>query len=174
MGSSQSGSEASGGRVPHDLNGRPVPPSRRQRLAARLGGRRAPSAIGVDDADLQVVVACTDDAASSSAVLAGSPWRSDDQAVVRHLVALPGERVDEAVALAALDGYRPVSPTAALPAPEIAIPDGHVSVLLARVQLVDALHLSQERSRMAGLGARHGGVALAWQVLQRAVATQEP
>jgi hypothetical protein len=34
------------------------------------------------------------------------------------------------------------------------------------VQLIDALHVSQERSRMAGLTQRLGGSAAGWQVLQ--------
>ena len=43
---------------------------------------------------------------------------------------------------------------------------GFELVGVARVQKVDALHVSQERSRMAGVTARHGGRALLWQVLQ--------
>ena len=42
-----------------------------------------------------------------------------------------------------------------------------VVLVLARVQLLDAMHLSQERSRMASLGSRHGGFAREWAVLQR-------
>lgn len=83
--------------------------------------------------------------------------------MVRHVLALPTSRVSDAIAVAALDGYRPVHSEQDSP-----VPDGHETVVLARVQLVDALHLSQERSRMASLGSRHGGRAVGWQVLQRA------
>ncbi len=44
--------------------------------------------------------------------------------------------------------------------------DGVATVLLERVQLLDALHCSQERSRMAGLAQRLGGTALGWEGLQ--------
>jgi hypothetical protein len=45
------------------------------------------------------------------------------------------------------------------------VPDARVLVL-QRVQVLDALHCSQERSRMAGLAQRRGGVALGWEALQ--------
>lgn len=131
--------------------------------------------IDVDDTDLEVVASCVDDAASSSTVLEGSSWRPADQAVVRHVLALPTSGVSDAIAVAALDGYRPVHPVREGLVPEAAgdktagdEPGGYETVVLARVQLVDALHLSQERSRMASLGSRHGGRAVGWQVLQRA------
>lgn len=161
MGTSRSGHEPDP--APRDVNGRPVSRSRWQRLTARIGSHRESQVIDVDDADLEVVASCVDDAASSSTVLEGSSWRPADQAVVRHVLALPTSRVSDAIAVAALDGYRPVHPEQDSP-----VPDGHETVVLARVQLVDALHLSQERSRMASPGSRHGGRAVGWQVLQRA------
>ncbi|WHU49004.1 hypothetical protein QNM97_08525 [Gordonia sp. L191] len=161
MGTSRSDHEPNP--APRDVNGRPVSRSRWQRLTARIGSRSVPEAIGVDDDDLEVIASCDDDAASSSTVLEGSSWRPQDQAVVRHHLVLPISRVSDAIAVAALDGYRPV-----LQEHDGPVPDGHEALVLARVQLVDALHLSQERSRMASLGSRHDGRAVGWQVLQRA------
>ncbi|MBB5918013.1 hypothetical protein BJY24_006925 [Nocardia transvalensis] len=40
------------------------------------------------------------------------------------------------------------------------------TLILQRVQVLDALHCSQERSRMAGLAQRHDGAALGWDALQ--------
>lgn len=40
------------------------------------------------------------------------------------------------------------------------------SLVLARVEVLDALHLSQERSRMAGLAQRSGGTVRGWDALQ--------
>jgi hypothetical protein len=45
------------------------------------------------------------------------------------------------------------------------VPDGQL-VVLQRVQVLDALHCSQERSRMAGLAQRREGLALGWDALQ--------
>ena len=54
-------------------------------------------------------------------------------------------------------------PPTAVPVPDV--PDGQM-VVLQRVQVLDALHCSQERSRMAGLAQRRGGLALGWDALQ--------
>lgn len=153
-----------------DLNGHPVTPGRVKRLLGRLGGGAAGDReASPDDADLVVVAESFDDAAASSQVLEDSRWRSAEQAVVRHILVVPAARVDEVVSTAAQDGYVRVDVTEVMGAPEdswaaVAEP---IVVGLARPQLVDALHCSQERSRMAGLGARHGGTVLGWQVLQR-------
>ena len=105
-----------------------------------------------------------DDAAAASTTLSASLWRSDDQAVLRHLLVVPRGEVEEVLALAAQDHYRRVS--ADVP-DTVEVGPGQEFVALARVQLIDALHVSQERSRMAGLAQRHEGTVLAWQVLQR-------
>lgn len=153
-----------------DLNGHEVPTSRARRLLGRLGGGSGKDAdLFVSDTDLIVVAESFDDSAASSAVLADSQWRDTEQAVVRHVLAVPADRVDQVVAVAAQDGYERVDvPTGpgASPAAPVAGSD-RTLVGLARPQLVDALHCSQERSRMAGLSARHDGTALGWQVLQR-------
>ncbi len=155
-----------------DLNGHEVPTSRVRRLLGRLGGGGAGTGeVSPTDPHLIVVAESFDDSAASSQVLEDSRWRSAEQAVVRHILAVPEGRVDEAVATAAQDGYErvevPDSPgVSGARASDVS---ERTVIGLARPQLVDALHCSQERSRMAGLGARHDGTVLGWQVLQRAV-----
>ena len=48
-----------------------------------------------------------------------------------------------------------------------------VEVTLQRVQILDALHCSQERSRMAGLAQRRGGVVAGWDALQPGAPTAD-
>ncbi|WP_308221071.1 hypothetical protein [Gordonia sp. ABSL49_1] len=146
-----------------DLNGRVVQPGRWARLRSRFGGAGPVAPLSVDDADLVVVAGSDDDAVASSTALAESSWRPDDEVVLRHILRLPVHRSAEAVSIAALDGYVRVEQGGG----SISGDDGHALVVLARVQQLDAMHLSQERSRMASLGSRHGGVALCWHVLQR-------
>ncbi len=131
-----------------------------------IGGRAAPrDALTVTDRDVVVVGESDDEAASSSSILDASTLRPADQAVVRHVLALPDDGVEAAVGLAALDEYEAIPIDVV--ADRFAIPEGLAPVVLARVQLVDALHLSQERSRMASLASRHSGVAVGWQIVQR-------
>ncbi|MGV9479412.1 hypothetical protein [Gordonia aichiensis] len=150
-----------------DLNGRPVAPRRWNALRRAVGGRRGArrETLTTADRDVVVVAESDDEAASSSSVLDDSTLRTEDQAVVRHVLALPGHAVDAAAALAALDGYE------VLPADVVGdrfdFPSGYDRLVLARVQLVDALHVSQERSRMASLASRHSGVPVGWQIVQR-------
>ena len=133
---------------------------------AMIGGRAAPrDALTVTDRDVVVVGESDDEAASSSSILDASTLRPADQAVVRHVLALPDDGVEAAVGLAALDEYEAIPIDVV--ADRFAIPEGLAPVVLARVQLVDALHLSQERSRMASLASRHSGVAVGWQIVQR-------
>ncbi|TWS19737.1 hypothetical protein FK529_10795 [Tsukamurella asaccharolytica] len=102
-----------------------------------------------------------DDAAASSSVLDASPgFDPGAQSVLRHVLELPPGEVDEVLRLVGQDRYERV---AADGAPDL---PGIETVAVARVQQVDALHVSQERSRMAGVAARHGGRAVLWQVLQ--------
>ncbi|MFI6869539.1 hypothetical protein [Nocardia sp. NPDC050406] len=109
-------------------------------------------------ADLVEVASSFDDAEACSAALARAvDWQPEQPVVLRHLLRLPAGRVEEVRAIAAQDGY--------------SIQDGDldadpVEVALQRVQLLDALHCSQERSRMAGLAQRHDGEVLGWLALQ--------
>lgn len=148
-----------------DLNGRPVAESGLGRLRSRLGlARLAPQPLHRDDPDLVMVAESTDETAACSTVLAASAWQPDDEAVVRHILRLPSGRVADALATAALDGYEPTTDSGS----ESDAVD-QVTVVLSRVQLLDAVHLSQERSRMASLGSRHAGTVVGWQVWQRSV-----
>ncbi|NDZ95495.1 hypothetical protein G3I13_15145 [Streptomyces sp. SID6673] len=148
------------------MNGHPVDAGRWGRMRQRLSGRGSGGVpLGVDDADLIVVAESDDETAASSAVLDESAWRPGDDVVLRHILRVPVSRVDDAVATAALDGYERLDDV--LGRADGGGIDGTVVVVLGRRQTLDAMHLSQERSRMAGLGARHGGSVLRWQVLQR-------
>ena len=116
--------------------------------------------------DLVVVVESFDDVESCSTALeraaAGSPaWTPEAEAVLRHHLRLPPDAVDPVSALAAQDAYQG----------DVGAPDGDGWVLLHlyRVQVLDALHCAQERSRMASLAQRHGGNALGWDALQPAL-----
>jgi hypothetical protein len=124
-------------------------------LRERLRGDREPELL-TGSPGLVVVVEAFDPAEADSAVLARSErWRPDRPAVLRHHLVLPSDQVERAAALLAQDGYelRPV--------------DGEPGRLHAvRVQVLDALHCAQERSRMAGLAQRLGGDAPGWDALQ--------
>jgi len=139
----------------------------RSGVARWFGGflsRRSPAALDRTRADLVVVVSGFDDVEACSTTLergaVGAPaWVSDAQAVLRHHLRLPSDRVQEAVDVAGQDDY-------VLAGEPVVDADGVATVLLERVQLLDALHCSQERSRMAGLAQRLGGTALGWEGLQ--------
>lgn len=115
-----------------------------------------------------VVASSFDDAEScSSALDRGTETKgfvADSEAVLRHHLVLPRDTVDDAATIAAQDGYA-VADGVPEAVSETSVDDG-VAVTLQRVQIVDALHCSQERSRMAGLAQRRGGVVLGWDVLQ--------
>ncbi len=111
-----------------------------------------------------MVVSGFDDVEACSTALdrgaAGEPaWIPDAEAVLRHHLRLPASAVPQAVDIAAQDGYAPASD------PDPA-DDATVILQLERVQLLDPLHCSQERSRMAGLAQRLDGTALGWEGLQ--------
>lgn len=143
--------------MPYDLNGRPEQQSRLRRLF-----RRPTEEITPDDPGLVPVAGSSDDAVASSAVLdAAETFDPEAQSVLRHLLELPSGQVEEVLRLVGQDNYVRVPDSGVLghgPGCEL--------VAVARVQQIDALHVSQERSRMAGVTARHGGQALLWQVLQ--------
>ncbi|MEO9327562.1 hypothetical protein [Gordonia aurantiaca] len=151
--------------APRDLNGRPVRRGRLARLVSRFRGGSAAGPLDLS-AEVVVVAGSDDDAIASSTALEGSDWRAEDEVILRHDLELPVDKIDAAVQTAALDGYERVDDDRWGPLPTAADP-GHEVLILARVQMLDALHLSQERSRMASLGSRHGGIARRWAVLQR-------
>ena len=140
----------------------------------RLFRRAKPAPLDPTRADLVIVAFSFDDAESASSALdrasASGRWNATQETVFRHHLVLPADAVSDAEAVAAQDDYvRVPHPT---PAPEIPtsgyradVADG-VEVTLQRVQVVDALHISQERSRMAGLAQRRGGIVTGWDALQ--------
>ncbi|EOM78168.1 hypothetical protein DW322_15960 [Rhodococcus rhodnii] len=136
----------------------------------RILGRKVRAALDPDRPDLVVVARCFDDVEACSTTLARAEetgWIAADDAVLRHHLVLPADRIADAAALAAQDGY------------VLHAPDGYVlnagdggterdprTIVFQRVQVLDALHCSQERSRMAGLAQRHDGDVTGWDALQ--------
>ncbi|MFD8247458.1 hypothetical protein [Nocardia sp. NPDC059691] len=130
-------------------------------LWRRLFRRDRVTALDPDRADLVVVASSFDDAEACSAALARATGLAPDApAVLRHHLRIPPRHVQAVCALAAQEGYSP--------APQVSGPgtDEFEPLILRRVQLLDALHCSQERSRMAGLAQRHDGHADGWDALQ--------
>lgn len=109
-----------------------------------------------DDPLLVLLVRASDPAEADSAVLARGGLDLGRPLVVRHhLVSLPdAEAVEQAEAVLAQTGY------VVRPGPGSAI-----AALAVRSQLLTALSLSQERSRMAGLAQRLGGDVDGWDAL---------
>ena len=136
----------------------------------RLFGSRKQAPLDQDRPDLVVVASSFDDVEACSTALgraaAEDPrWDADAEAVLRHHLRLPAASVADAVSIAAQDGYRPQHPDGqASPAEDGAT----VELVLQRVQVLDALHCSQERSRMAGLAQRLGGSVDGWDATQPA------
>ena len=136
----------------------------------RLFGSRKQTPLDQDRPDLVVVASSFDDVEACSTALdraaAEDPrWDADAEAVLRHHLRLPASSVADAVSIAAQDGYRPQHPDGqASPAEDGAT----VELVLQRVQVLDALHCSQERSRMAGLAQRLGGSVDGWDATQPA------
>lgn len=156
--------------MPYDLNGRLEQRSRMSRLL-----RRSVDELTHDDPELVPVAGSDDDAVASSAVLDGADgFDPEAQSVLLHVLELPPDSVGEVLRLVGQDRYErvPVSVTdeVGVTNPEARSDgrgrEGLEAVAVARVQRIDALHVSQERSRMAGVTARHGGRALSWTVLQ--------
>ncbi|MGW6379503.1 hypothetical protein ACWFRB_25890 [Rhodococcus sp. NPDC055112] len=139
-------------------------------------GRRRAVPLDAMRSDLVVVASSFDDAEACSRALeraAGSDpgWIAESDAVLRHHLRVPADQVQGAVELAGQDHYTVAGPDA--PAPLDVDPAGAesgadelVALVLQRVQVLDALHCSQERSRMAGLAQRAGGRVLGWDALQ--------
>jgi len=96
-------------------------------------------------------------------------WDPDRQVLLRHHLLLPAQHVDDALAVARQDGYVATGPTRPSTGDDGRVTGGDARLLvLQRVQVLDALHCSQERSRMVGLAQRRDGVVLGWDALQPA------
>lgn len=135
----------------------------RERVRGWFGGG-GPEPLDPGRTDLVVVVHGFDEVQACSVALAASPdWVADAPALLRHHLVLPHGTVAQAAATAAQDGYAPD----ARPSAEGA------DLVLVRVQVLDALHCSQERSRMAGLAQRLGGHVLGWDALQPGAGPEE-
>jgi hypothetical protein len=134
--------------------------------ARRAAGRaRRRPAISIDDPELEVVATAFDEAEGASSALArATRWQPELPAVLRHHLALPDRSIEPARGILAADGWelRPGGRGA-----EHAEP-GLTAVVALRVQQLDALHCSQESSRMAGLAQRHDGRSFGWDALQPA------
>lgn len=136
-------------------------------LGFRRGGRGTPAPDWNDPA-LIVVVSAFDETEAASAVLARSrQWVPEDAAVLRHHVLLPQESIGRAAELLEQDGWRLRPDPGDGPVPFGAAPEpGEQRLFAERVQKLDALHCSQESSRMAGLAQRLHGRAVGWVALQ--------
>ncbi|RKT82479.1 hypothetical protein SAMN05421805_12252 [Saccharopolyspora antimicrobica] len=137
----------------------------RARWSARLAARRArrKPVISADDPALRVVVTAYDETEAASTALArADEWQSGLPAVLRHHLALPERSIESARGLLSADGWdlRPGGRGAERGGP------GLTAMIALRVQELDALHCSQESSRMAGLAQRHGGQVYGWDALQ--------
>ncbi|MEV4157277.1 hypothetical protein AB0J48_30085 [Nocardia salmonicida] len=109
--------------------------------------------------DLVVVASSFDDVeACSTALDRATELDREADAVLRHHLRLPAGQIEAACEIAGYDGYERAMATATEP--------DLVPIILQRVQRLDPLTCSQERSRMAGLAQRHDGVADGWDALQ--------
>ncbi|WP_243795863.1 hypothetical protein [Saccharopolyspora gloriosae] len=115
-----------------------------------------------------VVVSAFDETEAASTALSRSQrWVPEAAAVLRHHLLLPPDSISTAAELLEQDGWRlrpdpgdERVPFGAEPAP------GENPLFAERVQKLDALHCSQESSRMAGLAQRLHGRAVGWVALQ--------
>lgn len=124
--------------------------------------------------DLVIVARCFDDAQACSSVLEKAAlsdpgWIETADVLLRHHLVLPKDELADAAAVAAQDGYSigPQVDLSGLSGYQLKVEDG-APLVLQRVQILDALHCSQERSRMAGLAQRRGGSVVGWEALQPA------
>ncbi|WP_406273162.1 hypothetical protein OH799_34195 [Nocardia sp. NBC_00881] len=126
----------------------------------RIFGRGKRATLDPSRADLVVVASSFDDAEACSAALERATALTDAPAVLRHHLRIPPRHIETVCVIAAQDGYAP--------APQVGGPgtDELETLILQRVQLLDALHCSQERSRMAGLAQRYDGTTDGWDALQ--------
>ncbi|BAW05650.1 membrane protein [Nocardia seriolae] len=125
----------------------------------RMVGRSAATELDPARPDLVVVASSFDDTEACSAALGKAlEWTTDAPVVLRHHLRIPADRVNEVQVIAAQIGYDTAS----------ADTTGPANLVLRRVQVLDALHCSQERSRIAAIAHRHDGDVLGWDALQPA------
>ncbi|MFT4086049.1 MAG: hypothetical protein QM658_02670 [Gordonia sp. (in: high G+C Gram-positive bacteria)] len=120
------------------------------------------SSLRIDDPDVRPMVGSYDDALASSTVLDDAGWTAGADGILRHLLWLPAGQVAEVASLAGLEGY---VRSEHVVDDDPAAPDGLRALLLARVQRIDSVEVSRERSRMASLVSRRGGQVGGWAVL---------
>lgn len=148
------------------------PDAARPRWWSRFRRTRVPEDLDPRRPDLVVVASGFDDAEACSAALERASstyprWDPSAQALVRHHLLLPADRHQDAVAVAGQDGYAAADPLPheTVGGPSVPVRD-ECLLVLQRVEVLDALHCSQERSRMAGLAQLRDGHVLGWDALQ--------
>jgi hypothetical protein len=131
----------------------------------RRRDRAVPVRWDPDDPTLTVLVEAFDAARADSTVLAESGLVLDAPLLVRHhLVGLPDHAaVQRATEVLAQEDYV-VRPG----------PGAPIALLACRTQILTALSLSQQRSRMAGLAQRLGGDVRGWDALGPSADTAAP
>lgn len=142
----------------------------------RIFGTKIPTPLDAGRSDLVVVAEGFDDAEASSTALERAAstepeFRAESEVVLRHHLDLPEGTVADAESIVAQDGY-----VRGVGRPEDVTPvvENSVRVVFERVQVLDALHCSQERSRMAGLAQRLGGSVAGWDALQPPILVEAP
>ncbi|MGX1810427.1 hypothetical protein ACWIGI_32325 [Nocardia sp. NPDC055321] len=133
--------------------------------------------------DLVPVASSFDDAEACSVALGRTgAWTADQPVVLRQHLLVPADRLDAVRIITAELGYDTVATGAAARTPESAAaaerviataglapdPAETVALLVRRVQVLDAMHCAQERSRLTAVAHRHGAVLLGWEALQPA------
>ncbi|MVU82190.1 hypothetical protein GPX89_33750 [Nocardia sp. ET3-3] len=125
----------------------------------RLLGRSATTELDPARPDLVVVASSFDDAEACSTALGKAlDWTADQPVVLRHHLRVPAAQVNAVQVIAAQIGYDTAAVGESDP----------VKLVLQRVQVLDALHCSQERSRITAIAHRHDGDVLGWDALQPA------
>ena len=129
----------------------------------RKAGKVPVSLDGIEQAT--VLAESHDEAAATSSVLAEAGAQPSGDVIVRQLVFLDPQRVDELLARCTADGYTRVPGTPGDPLP----PEGEVAVAVARAEEVDSstlpVLLSRERALMTSAASRVGGTFAGWSIL---------
>lgn len=108
----------------------------------------------VTEVSLRVIAACDDEAVASSTVLGETGLAEADPVVLRHRLRLAPGGVAPAVAILEEEDYAVVE--------RIEAGDGPVELIVACWLRADPVAVSRERTRLASLTSRHGGIVVAW------------